>query len=540
MRFHLARFGGSALAAGGAITFALAVTNVLAQARDDGQDAWQPTRPALSNRSADDSRDGDDDRDAIGPPTDRESRQSGSRPSARRGQDQSAGGADDNASYSRPQQGSTNSNAYPARTQSDSRYRQANGSDRNAAYVDSQGRPIRYTRRATYSSQSGGSNDGPYYGYPPARVRTVAYDRQDVVYLDDPGAPAVRGPMPGPVVYGEAPPQIYEPPMVSPGVCGPPVDGAVGGEYAAPENYNRYRSPQLWYAGVEGTFLTVTRHGPPAVDIETHASPPIDDPSTNELNTEYGVGPRVWVGIELGDCWGLRGRFWSFRDNANGEFGSPGVLNGVGTGNFAVGSYDLSAYTIDVEATKSWDCGPWYFEASLGARYAQMRQDGLLAFFEPVDDTTAFGSASRRINGTGVTGSLEAHRCLGESGWNLFANGRGSVLWGSTDGLATMAADAYFGGDSFASDSDSIRKSATMYIVEAQAGIEWTHPVKCICGTVFVRGACEYQRWTARNPGSAVATGETVGDTVTTVVTSTVPSTTIGLLGLNIAAGFRF
>jgi hypothetical protein len=342
-------------------------------------------------------------------------------------------------------------------------------------------------------------------------------------------------------MFGETPPQYYrQPAMASSGGCGASADTVVTGDCGSCENFNCCPAPQLWYAGVEGTFLAVTRHGPPAVDIETHASPINDDPTTSDLNTDYGVGPRVWLGLELGDCWGARARFWSFRDNADGIFGNPATLNGVGTGDFAEGGYNLGAYTIDLEATTAWGCGPWFLEASFGARYAQMHQDASLAFFEPTDDTTAFGNASRRVNGTGLTASIEAHRCLGCSGWNVFANARGSVLWGSTDSLATMAADAYFGDDSFTSDSESINRSTTMYIVETQVGVEWTHPVKCICGTVFFRGAFEYQRWTASNAASAVATGETVGDTVTTVVTSTAPSPTIGLIGLDVAAGFRF
>ncbi len=311
-------------------------------------------------------------------------------------------------------------------------------------------------------------------------------------------------------------------------------------------------APQLWDAGVEATFLHVSRRDPPGVDITSTVSVNNFDPASSQLTSEYGVGPRVWFGVALGDCWGVRTRFWSFRDYASKVFGDPGTLNDTVTGNFAEGGYDLSAYTIDVEATKAWGCGPWCFEASLGARYAQMHQDTLFAFYENTDETAAFGSNSRRISGTGLTASIEARRHLGylgsacssgcscSSGWDVFANARGSILWGTTSGQAAVAAVDYFGEDSFASQANSLSNTSTLSIFEAQVGIEWTHPVKCICGTAFVRGACEYQRWSANDPGSAVAQQAVIGDEVTTVVTSSTPSPTVSLVGLDVAAGFRF
>lgn len=330
---------------------------------------------------------------------------------------------------------------------------------------------------------------------------------------------------------------------------GPPDTGAMFGGPPAEAPAGDYGSfqggdpaePQHWCAGVDGTFFHVERHDPPGVDITTTANPIVNDPGSNTLNSDYGAGPLVWVGAGLGDCWGVRGRFWAFRDNASGTTGDPDALNGIGTNSFSAGSYTLDAYTIDVEATRTFEDGPWCFEASVGGRYAQMRQNALLTFYEPVDQTTAFGSATRRIGGTGITASLEARRRLGCSGWSAFANGRGSVLWGSSDGLSTIAADAYFGADSFVSDAASFdNTTTTMYIVDAQAGVEWTHPVKCFCGTLFFRGAFEYQRWSAKNEGAATATGTAFGEDVTTTLTSSTPTATIGLIGLDMSAGFRF
>jgi hypothetical protein len=285
------------------------------------------------------------------------------------------------------------------------------------------------------------------------------------------------------------------------------------------------------------------------VNIATTVPHNEEDPASSELNSDYGVGARFWLGVELGDCWGVRGRFWSFRDNALGIFGDPRTLNGVGTGDFTEAGYNLSAYTIDVEATKAWGWGPWCLEGSFGGRYGQMHQDSLLAFYDDTDGTTAFGSSSRRIFGTGLTGAIEVHRCLGGSGccsgcsccscvgWSVFANARGSVLWGTSSGFATAAADDNSG--TFDSSFESVADPTTIYIFESQVGVEWSHPVKCVCGTLFVRGACEYQRWSANNAGTTVATA-VASDAATTVVNSQTLSPTVGMLGLTVAAGFRY
>jgi len=311
-------------------------------------------------------------------------------------------------------------------------------------------------------------------------------------------------------------------------------NGCGNGCESVPGNVERGAVPQFWYAGVEGTFLHVSRRDP-GVNISQGT---FEDPATSSLNSDYGVGPRIWLGVEFCDGWGVRGRFWAFRDNADEVFGNPGSAVGTGTGNFSVGEYNLDAYTIDIEATKSWSCGPWYLDLSLGARYAEMRQNALMAFYENVEGTTAFGSAYRRISGTGLTAAIEGHYSFGNSGWDVFANARGSILWGSTNGAVTAAADDNFG--TFGSDVASVSNSTNLTIFEAQLGGEWTHPLKYVNGTFFVRSAVEYQRWTASDAAAAEAGVEVFGHMIDTAVNSTTPSPTLSLIGLNVAAGFRY
>jgi hypothetical protein len=155
--------------------------------------------------------------------------------------------------------------------------------------------------------------------------------------------------------------------------------------------------------------------------------------------------------------------------------------------NFANGTYAFRAYTIDLEITKQLDAGCWSFLGTFGARYARLEQDQTLVAAVPGSVLSAF--ASNHTEGTGLTSALEARRALGDSNWSVFANVRGSVLWGSD----YVAAGASVNTTAVAEDRAN---GDTLWIVEAQIGLEWSQPLKCICGTVFVRGAYEYQRWT--------------------------------------------
>jgi len=235
-----------------------------------------------------------------------------------------------------------------------------------------------------------------------------------------------------------------------------------------------------WYAGLEGTFLKVSRD-PSAINLQ----PGLPDPSlsSSNFNSSYGVGARGWLGYQNCEGWGLRGRFWDFRDGQNVSGFNSEFL-------FANGTYAMQAYTIDLEATKEITSGCWSFEGAFGGRYARLEQDQTLIATSTFDTESAF--ASRYISGTGITGFLEGRRAVGDCNVSLFANVRGSVLWGSDYGAVGGTINA-------ARASMQNATSNTLCIIETQIGVEWTHPLECICGTFFVRGAYEFQQWSAGN-----------------------------------------
>ena len=281
-----------------------------------------------------------------------------------------------------------------------------------------------------------------------------------------------------------------------------------------------------WCAGLEGTFLKATRDpsaialNPANVSVGDDAvigiiptNTPID---SRDFNSAYGVGARGWLGYQNGDGWGIRGRFWDFGDSQDVSIINSEYL-------FANGTYALRAYTLDLEVTKDIEAGPWSFEGALGGRYARLEQDQTLMATSTSNTESAF--ASRYIGGTGITGFLEARRALGDSAWSVFANVRGSVLWGNDYGAAGGTINNL-------RDCENSANGNTLCIFETQIGVEWTHPLQGMVGTLFVRGAYEFQRWTAAdNLGVNLNSG--------TAFHAAPQSANVDFNGLTFAIGFR-
>ena len=235
-----------------------------------------------------------------------------------------------------------------------------------------------------------------------------------------------------------------------------------------------------WYGGIEGMYLHASRD-PSAIAL----SPERGVLSGSSIfDSSYGDGAQGWVGFQNCAGWGVRTRFSNFADEQS-------VLNNVER-DYTNGTYGLRAYTIDLELTKAIESGCWSFEGAFGLRYARLEQDQTV-IVTGTEAETAF--ASRHINGTGFTSFFEGRRAVGNCGWSLFANVRGSVLWGSDYG----ADGGMINTTPFPFGSEAKTLSNTLYVVETQVGAEWTHPVECLRATFFLRGAYEFQQWTAAN-----------------------------------------
>jgi hypothetical protein len=240
-------------------------------------------------------------------------------------------------------------------------------------------------------------------------------------------------------------------------------------------------------AGVEATFLRPTLAGGNMLFENEDGGV-----STHELSRSFLQGaPRIWLGVE-NDCgWGIRGRYWDFHEDAHGDATALFPLATLTSGNSDV---TLRTYTADIELTKRM-CVDDDTDvlASFGVRHALRDADETLAVTYRPDFTTSFASLWDRSEGTGLTSVLEGSRRIGSSGFSLYGNVRGSVLWGGHSSgywnyLHTPLADAAQG--------VQFDELTTQYVFETQFGIRWAHQLDCLKANVFSHLVFEYQRWT--------------------------------------------
>lgn len=285
-------------------------------------------------------------------------------------------------------------------------------------------------------------------------------------------------------------------------------------------------------AGVEATYLK------PNIGNGINFTNPIRSFNSYDyadLNSFEGA-PRIWLGVENDATgWGIRARYWELDAVNQDGFTDVDAM--------FVESVDAGVYaevnTIDLEMTRRLERlsrGNWSWLGSFGARHAALKRGESLDYLY-VD---AFGAAlSSQTNsyfnfdGTGVTGSLEGRRPIGNRGFALACNLRGSVLWGTNNALATsLISDA----GARAIQVVGCRENAEHYIFEVQAGLEWSRRIECLRGDVFSHLMFEYQRWSAdQTPFDYTQT--LVNTSITTVSGSSL-SSVIDFTGLAFAIGF--
>jgi len=233
------------------------------------------------------------------------------------------------------------------------------------------------------------------------------------------------------------------------------------------------------------------------------------------------AAPRIWLGYQYDDCWGVRARYWDYLTQASRRF-TDGALNigppGSGLAQFVTASEALDAVSVDLEVTRRCYLGNWSFLGSLGARYATIGRTADLTN-NAVDldgDTVTLieTSVSSEIDGVGLTFGVDGKRPFGFWNLSLVSDLRGSVIWaegtgqGTSDTL-TLAPD---GGGNLIVVSSTSQTLATpafegaMWIGEAQVGLEWSQPFESFGGgDVFVRGALEVQSWSQPGPAGTTS-----------------------------------
>src|SRR5207253_1434651 len=152
--------------------------------------------------------------------------------------------------------------------------------------------------------------------------------------------------------------------------------------------------------------------------------------------------PRGEVGFLNDSGFGLRGRYMYFSQNDSVDGVRPdatttissaaplGINQIVGVGDVASARSTLTFHLADIEAQQEFRWGPyWSLRGSAGGRYAYLRQT------YDFTETTAAATTNElhsflQFSGGGPTAALELRRYFPHSNLNLYALGRGSLLFG--------------------------------------------------------------------------------------------------------------
>ncbi len=295
-----------------------------------------------------------------------------------------------------------------------------------------------------------------------------------------------------------------------------------------------------------------------------------------DFDPELDLAPRVWLGWQSADGVGVRGRFWRFHQQldefvfnpapgANGEAGavevfsadplglaiqSPGPLlsgqlnvggnvanfNGSGA-DFLMIQSSLELWTIDLEATEEGRLGRWRFLGGAGLRYAHLSQSYNAYRFNRdnvpgvanVEADAAVLLSGHQFKGIGPTATLEVKRPLADSGFALYGQARGSMLFGKSKQRAHLAAVVSGTATGGGLPAGPFRETAfidaaadhddVLPVVELEAGIEWARDLRR--SQVFIQTGVLAQNWFGAG-GASTEEGN------------------LGFLGLSLGVGLRF
>lgn len=180
------------------------------------------------------------------------------------------------------------------------------------------------------------------------------------------------------------------------------------------------------------------------------------------LDPTYGTATRLILGYENDQGFGLRAQYFA-------------LDHGIDLASrFGGGSLGLKMDVVDAEATFRSQLRHWDLGVSGGVRYGYLGYTG---------DGVVIAPGQLTFEGIGVTTAIDGRRRIGNSGFSLFGNVRGSMLIGELHNGQPTAGLAY------GSVEDEI-----MHVVENQMGLAWT--AETDSGIVLeVRGAWETQFW---------------------------------------------
>ncbi len=170
--------------------------------------------------------------------------------------------------------------------------------------------------------------------------------------------------------------------------------------------------------------------------------------SQTDFPYSYYASPLVWLGYVGENGLGVRTRFWLFDQSSTTTFTNDGsatfisaaplnYLNSSSTaGDVLTFTSGLDVDVIDFEVTQTFEACGFSGQLSAGGRYTRIEQT-YLHIEAPLTGLNDLVDSSHNFDGFGPSIGAEVRRSLMDSGVSLYANGRGSILFGKNSQQAT-------------------------------------------------------------------------------------------------------
>ena len=241
------------------------------------------------------------------------------------------------------------------------------------------------------------------------------------------------------------------------------------------------------------------------------------------------VAPGVWLGYVSERGWGVRGRWFQFDHDSSASYAAaPGeTVRGMSTlalgaiplnGTIAASS-QLAVNVADFQATCSYQGAMWSHLMGVGVRYTHMSQDYRATLADAL--TRIDLTSGHNINAAGPSFSLETRRCIGESGFAVYGQAHGAILFGKSN-------EAYTAVNNGVAQEFTRSHMDVLPVGELEVGAEYQRNVGRF--RVFVQAGLAGQVWWGGGNASNV---DPLGP-------SSASNSNFGFLGLALRAGMRY
>lgn len=208
----------------------------------------------------------------------------------------------------------------------------------------------------------------------------------------------------------------------------------------------------------------------------TVASPGGNSTRQVDFSQHFEASPDIWLGYTSERGWGFRVRYFEFDSDASeGYSAAPGeTIRGVSflplgqaplTGTAQAMSH-LRVTVVDAQGTCTWESAFWQHVVGFGLRYTSMSQDYQASIGSPAAQVGL--ASSHDFSGVGPSISFETKRRLGETGFAIYGQAYGSILFGDEN-------------DNYTAVSGGVTQAYThsltevMPVAELEIGLEYEH-----------------------------------------------------------------